>query len=387
MHKVLKDEPQNIKFNYMMGEVKNSLGKKEEALVYYKKIVDLDNINKGKILKKILSIEKEMFKKDETTEKDYDDKNAVDSLKKIVVYMRAYKYNDVICECQELIKLNLYTEEANEYMNAAKLFLEINRNVVEENYEEAYDCYQKIVNNKRLIKATTKGLKKLKPVIDKIKIILEKQSNLVSKMEPTKVNEKLNEETVDDLIKKADTYLKSGLYDKALSYYKKLLETESGKLNSIFGIVAIRIKKNELNGIENFVESYKDYLTVDQYYRINNYIQIKKDIESKIENHKKVLEHIVNKHQVDFYEDISELYFQILDTVSDTEIINGYSFSYIIECDKIIGVRNKNQVETNYIQVVSFLEKTNIITMYPVQEGKRTEDAIKLEVKTKKIIK
>lgn len=210
------------------------------------------------------------------------------------------------------------------------------------------------------------------------------------------VNDIYIKEKAAKLIKiNADLYLTNGLYDKALSYYIELFDLkdyyeecdDSIKENirtyirdSIFGIIAIKVKQKEYNGLKELIIDNIEYLTAKEYYRINKYIDINMNIKVKDDSYKEVAFHIIKGHQMDFYNnmDIEILLDNVLENVDSEELCNGFSFKYYVSFDNPIG--DVCDTETNCIEVVAFLDKTNIITMYPYLWNK---EAINIDLNQK----
>ena len=189
-------------------------------------------------------------------------------------------------------------------------------------------------------------------------------------------------ESAKDTLKKADFHFRKGTYGKAETLYIKLLKSNLYVKRAIYSMIAMHAKKKDYSNLLRYLEAKKELLTDKEYYRLKTYFNVKMDIESKIENHRTVLGHIIRRHKQDFYADIDieSLYYQILEQVESTEEITGDVIIYYVHCN--IPIARIKREETNCVAVVSFLEKTNIITMFPIKEK---VDAIKLNQKVKKL--
>ena len=180
----------------------------------------------------------------------------------------------------------------------------------------------------------------------------------------------------------ANLQLKIGSYDSALVEYKKLLVSNFYIKEALYGIFAIQLKTKKYTHLTKYLNNYKEYFTELEYYRLSTYYNINMSAEEKEKNQKNILRHILNRHEGDFYDylDIEHIYYAIINSFENSSLTNANSFKYCISFDEPVACLDGE--ETNCIEVVSFIEKSNIITMYPVM---RHGDVIKMKERVKKL--
>ena len=178
---------------------------------------------------------------------------------------------------------------------------------------------------------------------------------------------------------KANLNLLMGSYNQALSYYLDVLESHYYIKEAIYGIFAIKLKTNRNANLQEFLAKYKRYFDEKEYYRLSSYFKLKQHESFRSKNDQKVIKHIVDRHTNDYINnlDVEKLYYQIIEQVKDTELLNS-ELSYYVKFDEPIGFVN-GEAE-NYLKVVAFIDKTNIITMFPALPH---INALELDIKVK----
>ena len=168
---------------------------------------------------------------------------------------------------------------------------------------------------------------------------------------------------------KGNVYLKIGMYDKAKDCYYKSFDEDQGIGQTIAGLIAIKIKNNDLNDLYNFLDFYKDQLTHVEYTRIRIYINWKTNESFAKKYEEGIINYLIDNNKNDYCSDIDikDLFYKIKEQVADGSLTNGgkqLSSAYYIDCQEPVGY-DRNGLETNIVKVFSFMEKDNIIHMYP----------------------
>ncbi len=199
---------------------------------------------------------------------------------------------------------------------------------------------------------------------------------------PARIKRVTEVKTAKQRLSKANLQLKIGSYNLALVEYKKLLNSNLYVKEALYGIFAIQLKTKKYTHLVKYLNNYKESFTETEYYRLSTYYNIHMSTKEKEKNQKNVLQHIFNRHKEDFYDyvDIKNIYYTIINNFENSDLTNATSFKYHISFNEPVACIEGE--ETNCIEVVAFLEKSNIITMYPVIW---CGDTIKMKEKVKKL--
>ena len=335
--KSIKNSDKDPELLFMLGEIKYKQGKLEEALISLKKLVALNPSNIKQVLYFIISIEIELGNLEEYSK-------YTNMLSKILDYKRFQEASKILNDiercitldeyevaeekCKKLIAMDIFVYEAREYLEAIKTF----RQAKDKNTRNAITFYRRLMG------------KKLCPEIAR------------KKMQALERASKKNPDESEIIRSTIIEYVRRGAFSELSKYVKENMSL---------------LSKEEYNKLLTYASA-----NINAKFRENNY--------------RNVLNHIIKSHRSDsvrensskFKNDvnIAKLFQQALDQAADGEIIYG-EFDYYILCDKVIGVDFETSRSTKYVKVVAFMDKTNIITMYPCEP---VEGAIVLKGKTNK---
>lgn len=347
----------------------------EEAIRCYEKIYsNKDYMNEAY---NRVSLVKVMMKTETAHIRELNNK-AQEIIKEYSTCIKANAFQLAYNCCDKLEEMG-YIEEAEIRRHAVRLFEEASEYTTKREFKSAIDCCEKAKLNNSLIKLANFKIEGIRRTINCEK----KKHNQEKEPKEEERYEKIECESAAKLIiNKADAYLSMGLSEKALPYYLKLIKSCFYVKEALYGIFAIKIRDGETEELDKYLTEYKEYFTETEYYRLSTYYNINMSAEEKEKNQKNILRHILNRHEGDFYDylDIEHIYYAIINAFENSSLTNANSFKYCISFDEPIACLDGE--ETNCIEVVSFIEKSNIITMYPVI---RHGDVIKMKERVKKL--
>lgn len=334
--KSVKNSDKNPELLFMLGEIKYKQGKLEEALIPLKKLVNLNPSNIKQVLYFIISIELELGDLEEYIKytnmmskvlnpRGYNEASRI--LEEIEKCINSDSYENIEEYCKKLIDMDIFKYEAHEYLDALSLLRQAKCKD-----SDALSCYQELINRNICSEIARRKIQ-----------VLEKERN------------------------------------------KKLEEQRR-----IYSRIVELVKKCHFKELEEYLKNKKEWLDNFTYRRILSYAEINKSEEKMKKYYNEILHHIKRRHGSDstirdtskFKRsiNINNLFHRIIEQVDNSEIIFG-DFEYYILCDKVIGVDCDTMEETRYVKVSAFMDKKNIITMYPCAPNK---DAIQLKGKTNK---
>ena len=159
-----------------------------------------------------------------------------------------------------------------------------------------------------------------------------------------------------------------GNYNKVRKLLSTIPNIEANK-DALNVEICLEIALKNYDKAKELLEKYKDQFVNSDYSRYQNYIAgITNGDDSNIES-KYAVSHIISGHKDDFDPDINigSLYNQIRYILknevmdNDDSIIRSKMFHVTFDED----IATKDGEKTNCVEVVSFIDKSNIMTMYP----------------------
>lgn len=348
-----------------LARCRRKLGDEEGAIKVLNELISLNLDNTDKAIKEILELSGDIESAESIDSYDVYRK-AFKFIKIIDAYVNSGLYAAAMNQCKQLAKLDVLKSITEIRFTAIQLFIEAEKHIKSKNYVEAINCYHKLIN-KNLY--TEQAKSKIETINTEIEF-----ENHIRNGHYTKA---LN--LIEKLEAQGDIY--SDFASKKRKYLEPIINHIRRTLINRYTIIAEYIKTHNKKALIEFLKANEKYIDKRDCDRINMYKRVKKSEKSKNKRYKEVINHIIKKHKKDFYDDvdIEKVFYQILEQVDDR--IMGSHFMYHVSFDRNIGT-TIDGIDTNCIEVAAFMDKTNIMTMYPViWYG----DTIKLDEKVKKL--